>query len=296
MKKLLVLASLVSLAFFSCKDASTEDPIVDPTPSITYLAPTTPSNRVAVLEDFTGVRCGYCPDGHVRAKAIEDALPGKFLIVCAHAGGYALPAAGWANFTSSASTAIHNQANPAGYPAGTMNRMPCMTLGVNAMDPARSNMTMGRGDWAAAANKVVTMTSPVNIGAKAVFDPKTRELAVTYDLYYTEEETVANNVSVMLLQDKLMAKQSGGTPDPNNYAENHVLRDNLNGDFGDVVSSPTTKGARVKPKTVYYTIPTDYNGTGVTGGGAAVLSNMYVYVVVSRGTKEILNAIKVDIK
>jgi hypothetical protein len=294
MKKLLLLATVVSFALFSC-NKSTDT--VDPNQAGTSLASTVPSNRIAVLEDFTGVRCGYCPDGHVRAKAIEDALPGKFIIIADHAGGYAAPMAAWANFTTAEGATVHDQANPAGYPAGTINRMSCMSLGVNAMDATRSNMTMDRGQWAAAANKVVTLTAPVNIGAKAVYNAKDKEIAITYDLYYTADETVPNSLNIAILQDNLYAKQSGGTPDPNHYAENHVLRALPMGAFGEVISTATTKGSKTKTKTYYYAVPDYYNGTdAVTGGGASVIADMSVVIFVTRGSKEIINALKIPIK
>jgi len=294
MKKLLVLATIVSLALFSCKETTDEPPIDQ---GSTYLASTTPMNRVAVLEDFTGVRCGYCPDGHVRAKVIEDALPGKFIIIATHAGGYAAPAAGWANLISTGGTAVHNQANPAGYPAGTINRMTCLSLGVKAMDLSRSNMTMDRGQWSAAANKVVTMPSPVNIGAKAIYNASTKEIAITYDLYYTADETDPNNVNIAILQSGIITKQSGGTPDPNKYDQKHVLREMPLGSWGEVITTPTTKGSRVKTKTFYYSVPDFYNGSdAITGGGASVIKNMNVVIYVARGQKDIITALEVPIK
>lgn len=294
MKKLLLLASVISFTMFSCTKSDTTTPT--DTGSSSNLASTTPSNRVAVLEDFTGVRCGYCPDGHKRAKAIEDAMPDKFVIIAVHSGGYAAPAAGWMNFTTIGGTAIHNQANPAGYPAGTMNRMSAMSLGVNAMDATRSNMTMDRGQWANAAAKVVTLPSPVNIGAKAVYEAAKKRIAITYDLYYTADETVPNNINIMLLQDKIISKQSGGTPS-DKYEQNHVLRDMPLGNWGETITTPTTKGSRVKQKTLYVDIPDYYNGSDpATGGGAAVIQNMKVVVLVTRGQKEILTALKVPIK
>jgi len=293
MKKLLLLASVISFTMFSCTKSTTEDPTNPGGGTSTYLASTTPSNMVAVLEDFTGVRCGYCPDGHVRAKAIEDANPGKFIILALHSGGYAAPAAGWANFTSTGGTAVHNQANPAGYPAGTMNRMTAMSLGVNAMDAARSNMTMDRGQWSKAATKVMSMPSPVNIGAKVAYNAAKRQIAITYDLYYTADETVPNNVNIAITQDKLFSKQSGAT---GQYEQKHVLRELPLGNFGEPIATATTKGSRVKTKTFFYDVPDYYNGSdAITGGGAGVAENMHVVIFVTRGQKEIISAVKLPV-
>ena len=109
----LVVATALTLVIQSCKKKST----TTTTPPVAFMASTTPSNRVAVLEDFTGVRCGYCTDGHDRAKAILDANPGKFIIIATNAGSYAAPSNGWADFTTVQGNAINAQAKPAGYPA-----------------------------------------------------------------------------------------------------------------------------------------------------------------------------------
>jgi len=297
MKRILtfiLVASLLTTITESCKKKKT-----DPAPTVVFLAPTSAMNRVAMLEDFTGVRCGYCPDGHVRAKAILDANPGKFVIIATNANLYANPSAGWADFTTLAGTAIDAQARPAGYPAGTMNRMACTTLGATPMNAAYSAITMGRDQWSKAATAVMAMSAPVNIGAKATFDAATRKLTVKVDLYYTATETVPNNINVALLQDKLLATQSNYTfgANPNlNYEENHVLRDMItSGNFGETISEATTTGSKVT-KSYTYTVPADYHGTSVTGGGAVVVADLKVVVYVDRGQLEILNALQVDVQ
>ena len=36
---------------------------------------TTPENKKVVLEEFTGIYCGFCPDGHVLGQALHTAYP-----------------------------------------------------------------------------------------------------------------------------------------------------------------------------------------------------------------------------
>lgn len=293
MRKFTYLLSAIALTavfFASCEKEPTTD---EGNKQAEFLAPTTPQNRVAVLEDFTGVRCVYCPDGHVRAKAVADANPGKFIIMAVHAGQYATPASGWANFTTAFGSALVTQSNLSGYPAGTINRMLCSELGVTPQKP--NGYAMSRGSWSAAANKVFTMAAPVNIGTKATYDPATRLLTVKVDLYYTSEESVQNNLNIALLQDHLFSKQTGGTPDPNNYEQNHVLRHFLTGQWGEVITESKAAGSKIS-KTFTYTVPEDYNGTAVTGGGAVIIDNLKVVAFVSQGQTNILNAVEVDVQ
>lgn len=300
MKKLIYVLTILAVAGFMFSGCKKDEVSNDNKPEEEFLASTAPMNRVAVLEDFTGIRCGYCPDGHIRAKAVLDANPGKLIIIATHANLYANPVSGWADFTTVQGTAIDAQAKPAGYPAGTMSRMKCTDLGVTAMDPTKSLITMDRGQWAAAANKVMTLASPVNIGAKATFDQATRILTVKVDLYYTAGETVPNNINVSLLQDKLLSTQVDySIPSPYysyNYIQNHVLRDMItSGNWGETITGSTTTGSKVS-KTYTYTVPTDYHGTGPNGGGAVVIDDLKVVVYVTRGQLEILNAVSVDVE
>ena len=50
---------------------------------------TAPLNRNVLLEEFTGVRCQYCPYGHKVAKGLAETYPDNIFIANIHAGGYA---------------------------------------------------------------------------------------------------------------------------------------------------------------------------------------------------------------
>ncbi|MFZ4413344.1 MAG: Omp28-related outer membrane protein [Bacteroidales bacterium] len=290
MKKItniLLLASLF-IGFNSCKKTET----VTPSSTTVFLASTTVMKKSAVLEDFTGVRCGYCPDGHAIAKTLETTYPGKVVVLCVHTGSYADPSAGWANFTTSFGAAIAGQTALTGYPAGTMNRRVFSGLGMTAGGSA-----MGRGNWSSAATQVMAENAPVNIGTKATYNASTKVLTVKVDLYYTSAETAANSINVAFLQNNLICQQSGGTPDPANYAENNVLRHLITGQWGEVVPAASTKIGSKYSKTYTYTVPANYNGATIPpGGGAVTIANCDVAVFVSRGQGEILNGVKVKVQ
>ena len=84
---------------------------------------TAAQNKHIVLEEYTGIYCGYCPDGHSIANGIYAANPGSVLINI-HTGGYAAVAAGEPDLTTTIGNAI--AALPGmgitGYPAGDVNR------------------------------------------------------------------------------------------------------------------------------------------------------------------------------
>ena len=45
---------------------------------------TTAENKNVVLEEFTGIHCGYCPDGHVMAQNFSNANPGDVVVINLH--------------------------------------------------------------------------------------------------------------------------------------------------------------------------------------------------------------------
>ena len=54
---------------------------------------TTPSLKNAILEEFTGIHCVYCPDGHKIAAQIAANNPNRAFTVNIHTGGFATPSA-----------------------------------------------------------------------------------------------------------------------------------------------------------------------------------------------------------
>ncbi|MGZ5281181.1 MAG: Omp28-related outer membrane protein, partial [Bacteroidia bacterium] len=157
-------------------------------------------------------------------------------------------------------------------------------------------MGMNRGEWRNAAEMTMGMQAPVNLGAKATFDPATRKLTVKVDIYYTADETVANNLNIAIIQDNLISSQYlPGNVRDREYIQNNVLRDYITGQWGEVITEAKTKGSKIT-KTYTYDVPADYNGTGTSGGGAVVIEDLKVVAFVSQGRKNILNATEVEVK
>ena len=84
---------------------------------------TTPENKNVVLEEFTGIYCTFCPDGHVIAQGLHDTYPNDVFLINIHTGGYSNPnGPNDPDFNSNHGAAIAANSGLAGYPAGTVNR------------------------------------------------------------------------------------------------------------------------------------------------------------------------------
>ncbi len=283
----MLLAAVILVGYACTKDAAVIP--TNPGGEGPFLASTSPTNKNAVLEDFTGVRCQYCPDGHDRAKALETANPGRVVVIAVNSGQYATPASGWPNFTSDFGDAIRMQTNLTGYPAGTVNRRV-----FSGLSQSPGGTAMGRGNWSNAASQVLTEVSPVNIGASSTYDAATRKVTVKVDLYYTADESVANYVNVAFLESGQVGKQSNTTGTVNEYVHNNILRHMLTGQWGEAIETTKSKTGTKITKTYTYTVPTNYHDNAATD-----INKCDIAVFVTRGaggTGEILTGIKLKAK
>lgn len=239
---------------------------------------TAPQNKKAVLEEFTGVYCGYCPDGHFRANNIYLADPTNVVLINIHSGGYANVATGEPDLKTPAGNAIDPMTgmNILGYPAGDVNR----TNFGNATTPTLSQQTVtpwgmaqSRGTWATTVPTIKSQSAYCNVALQGTIDAQTRVLTVQAQVYYTANSPVAtNSLNIVLLEDAITGPQHNyGSPTPYNaanynadgsYNHNHVLRTTLTGNFG-VPVSPTTMGSTYNG-TFTYTIPATMGASGKT--------------------------------
>lgn len=205
---------------------------------------TTPENKKVVLEEFTGLKCTYCPDGHKRANNLKEANKGKVFLINIHSGGYATPGAGEPDMRTPEGDVIDNASGLTGYPSGSVNRF-------------KNPRAESRANWSASANTILSQSSPVNTYVKAYFDRTTRELTTEVEVYYTADGTPNNKLTVMLTQDGILGPQTGGTQFyPENYigdqyVHNHVLRDVLSpgGAWGETLAE-TNSGSYIYKKYV----------------------------------------------
>ena len=193
--------------------------------------------RVAVLEEFTGMYCQYCPDGHRVANELMKKYPGKFIAINNHCGGYAQPQNGTnhPDLRTDEGNLIMGQAGVNGFPTGSVNR-------------STNPWAMDRNKWEAAAVNIMNQNSVVNVFVKPEINFTTREITVEVEYYYTDDSPVSENyLTVMVLQNEIIGfQQSGSTYNPEYatddglYRHMHALRAVIStgGAWGDPITEP----------------------------------------------------------
>jgi hypothetical protein len=219
---------------------------------------TTPENKKVILEEFTGVNCVYCPQGHTIANAIKNSDPDNVFLINIHQGGFSTPTAGQPDFRTPFGTPIvqqsyNNALTGFGYPSGTVNRNVFLGLSVHAGYTA-----MFRNNWTNASNQTKLQSSYVNVGVQGVINTQTNMLDVTVEIYYTGSSPVSTNkLNVALLQNNTLGPQTGGNMG-NNYNHQHRLVHMITGQWGTDITA-TTSGS-FSSQTFSYAIPANYNG------------------------------------
>jgi hypothetical protein len=230
---------------------------------------TSPENKKVVLEEFTGIHCTYCPDGHAIAQGIQDNNTGEVFLINIHTGGYANPNSGEPDFRTPFGAAIAGQSGLVGYPAGTVNRM-----NFPGLEQGNSGTTaMSRGSWVNASNITLNEASYVNVGVEATIDMSANELIVHVEAYYTGDSPESNNLfNIALIQNNTLGPQTGGGQG-NNYNHTHRLVYMVTGQWGETIAN-TTEGS-LYDETFTYTIPGAYNNVPV------VLQDLEIVVFVT---------------
>ena len=234
-------------------------------------------NKKVILEEYTGIYCGYCPDGHSRAQALKNQYPDDVFLINIHTGGYAIPnpAINDPDFRTPFGQAIASQSNLTGYPAGSVNRQYFPSLASNG------GTAMSRGDWSTAASQVLTQSAYVNVGVEATINVQNNELTVHVEGYYTGNSPQNTNyLNVVLTQNNTLGPQSGGGMG-SDYNHMHRLIHMITGQWGEVIS--TTSTGSFIDETFTYTIPSDYNGIDV------LITELNVIAFITETQQEIIS-------
>ena len=238
---------------------------------------TVSQNKKVILEEYTGIYCVYCPDGHSRAQALKNQYPNDVFLINIHTGGYAIPnpAINDPDFRTPFGDAIASQSNLTGYPSGSVNRQYFSSLASNG------GTAMGRGNWNSAASQVLNQSAYVNVGVEATINVQNNELTVHVEGYYTGSSLQNTNyLNVVLTQNNTLGPQTGGNMG-SDYNHMHRLVHMITGQWGEVIS--TTSTGSFIDETFTYTIPSNYNGIDV------LITELNVIAFITETQQEIIS-------
>lgn len=195
-----------------------------------YSVSTDLSSKGVLLEEFTGINCGWCPEGHAIADKLVKASSNVY-VVAVHAGSFSIPSSDEPDFRTSEGDELVSQfgAEASGYPCGMVNRHDYFDTG---------NPVCSRSYWKEYAKLGISETAPVNLFVSGNYDGDTRELDVHVEGYYTSGSQAENQtLCVLWTQDNIKGPQNGGLVG-DEYLHQHVLRGYLTDVWGEALYNP----------------------------------------------------------
>ncbi|MEN0004645.1 MAG: Omp28-related outer membrane protein [Bacteroidota bacterium] len=220
------------------------------TASAQTIVSTEPQSRKAILEEYGGYTCGFCPSGHNISKYLEQIYGSELVVLNIQAGNFAVPGLGDLDLRSDFGEALNDQTGLIGYPAATVNR-----LVFPGQEQGYPNTTaINRSVWGEAIDAVLQMPSPVNVAMEASLDMETGILEVFVEVFYTASTAEANNyLHIGLLQNNIIAPQLVEETWEEEYTHQRVLRHFLTGQWGDTIA--TTSEGHFEARTYTYQLP-----------------------------------------
>ena len=231
---------------------------------------TTPGGGV-LLEEFTGIHCGYCPQGHAIAKKIMRNHDNVYTIAI-HSGHFAVNHPDEPDFRIDEGEQIDTWFSPSGYPSGMINRS-------RLNDP--STPVISRSLWPNMARLFDQTEPPVALTANAAYDGSTSQLTIHVEGEYTAtEQEPDQELNVVLTQNNLLGPQSGANMG-DDYSHQNMLRLFVTPLWGDTLASPKSGERFVRDYTI--TLPSDIKGNKV------IPADINVVAFVSCGKENIVS-------
>jgi hypothetical protein len=198
-------------------------------------ADTIPSNKNAILEEFTAVHCFFCPAGHALLDSLITENPGRVFGVAMHAANtsYTAPYAGSPDFRRSFIDAFFSVP----FATDSLKFFPGAFINRRLWQPGRREQYTSH--WREFTDTILNEPSPVNIGLHTIYNYGSNELTMEVEIYYTDTLLSPHNLYVFLTEDSLVAEQNNGGTD---YIHNHIFRESLTAQWGDTVISSGMQG------------------------------------------------------
>ena len=195
-------------------------------------SPTATHKRKVLLEDYTGHRCGNCPNAARTAAALEQTYKEQLIVVAIHAGGLAVPDLGMPDdFRTDAGNKFNNDFLITTWPSGLINR---------AGFPA--NHIRVQSEWAGAVSSILTNDPDMDIKIINDYNSNTKLLCMHVYAQYLKNFNDTLKLSLFLTEDSIISPQvdDGDSTLPldkinPDYVHMHMLRAALNGIYGDVI-------------------------------------------------------------
>ena len=283
--KIIIFICIIFVGLFACDKI--EDPFIEYNEKCGDASLPVPIKQI-LIEEFTGHQCGYCPEGARTIDLLKELYCDHIIPVAIHAGYFADVKEYGNEYMYEYRTYdgdmidTYFEASSSGVPNGMINRK-----------EFNGDVTLNPANWAIEVVDLLFIDIVEMISVEPVMDIKintsyileTRELEIDVDVIFIESMNTELMLSVYYVEDSIVSWQKdyslpNAEQDVEFYSHNHVLRDAVNGTWGDQVLSGQVNVGEVKSKSYSYVIDEEW-----------VVENSSIVAFVYRSdTKEVLQA------
>lgn len=249
-----------------------------------YMAPVENAQLKNVLiEEFTGVKCPNCPDGHNIVATIQNANPSRVIAISYYPFGQA-------------QTEPLKDLTKADFRIADATELSTLLGGIQFLPIAAVDRKMFGGAiltartlWSSNVQARLAVATPINMQLSVSYDDASREAIIKTTLMYTSALSTKHNISLAIYENNLVDAQEYPTYIDSSYTFKHVLRDVITPVGGaSVLDSLTTKAAGlVFEKTILYTLPAKWNPSNC---------KIVAFVHDAAATKEVYQVIEKSVK
>ena len=215
----ILLAGLASgMMFTSCDNIDENDRLLD--------VEVTQSEKVVLIQEFSGQRCLNCPTGAEKIHSILEANPGKAVAVAMYPFAMDDLTAPYGKeiVRCDLATEYYNH-------YGRPNTLPRATF-----DGGATNDNIDT--WSAAVMNAFKVTPPASIYLNGTYDKGTRKLTMDTRVDFTQAYSQDCSLILLVTESGIVGPQLMPDGKRNNkYTFNHVLRASFNGTWGQSIGS-----------------------------------------------------------
>lgn len=273
MKKIFIFSTLAAaFAMTSCDNIDQEERFIP--------VEVNKSEKVVLLEDYTGNTCVNCPLAAEIIENIHEIYGDNFIAVGLHpaSGPYQQPikisGVNCVDMRSNVADAYYKKYSVKAFPTAMIDRM--------AFDG--SKLLDNKDKWSGYVNERMQTSTPVNISMTSGYNPTSRELTIDTDIAFSEAVGEQLSLQLWVIENNIISPQVTPKGMEKEYVHNHVLRDAINGYWGETLGMSFNQNQRLS-KSYTYTLKADWNDNNCQVVG-------FVY---RNSTDEILQAHLVDI-
>ncbi|MCX7879043.1 MAG: Omp28-related outer membrane protein [Ignavibacteria bacterium] len=216
---------------------------------------TTKYSQKILLEEFTGFRCGNCPEAIEIAHSLRKKYPNNLILLSVHSGSYARPTS---TRTYDFRTVIGDEldlffgCSKAGNPNGMVNRFGY---------PNKTHI-LREGQWEPVIKQLLKQKPKIHLGLSVAYNNLTKEIFANVTVKYLEDSSPNYHLCVYLAEDSIVQYQRDDRkvpPDIEDFVHDNVLRDGITSTWGVQLSANNVVKGTTIQREFTYKIPSDKN-------------------------------------